>query len=57
MLAQQSIRKLNLTKRTFADVLDSASFAVFREDFQRGFGADGDHFKTDEEVTYAFESE
>lgn len=53
VLAQQSIRELNLTKRTFADVLDSVSFAVFREDFQRGFGADGDHLKTDEEVEYA----
>ena len=53
VLAQQSIRELNLTKRTFADVLDSATFAVFREDFQRGFGADGDHLKTDEEVAYA----
>lgn len=53
ILAQQSIRELNLTKRTFADVLDSVTFAVFREDFQRGFGADGDHLKTDAEVEYA----
>jgi len=53
VLAQQSIRELNLTGRTYADVLDSATFAVFREDFQRGFGADGDHLKTDEEVEYA----
>ncbi|MEN6595148.1 MAG: tagaturonate epimerase family protein, partial [Clostridiaceae bacterium] len=53
ILAQQSIRELNLTKRTFADVLDSVTFAVFREDFQRGFGADGDHLKTDTEVEYA----
>ena len=53
VLAQQSIRELTLTKRTFADVLDSATFAVFREDFQKGFGADGDHLKTDEEVAYA----
>lgn len=53
VLAQQSIRELNLTKRTFADVLDSATFAVFREDFQKGFGADGDHLKTDAEVEYA----
>lgn len=53
VLAQQSIRELNLTKRTFADVLDCATYAVFREDFQRGFGADGDHLKTDQEVAYA----
>ena len=53
VLAQQSIRELNLTNRSFADVLDAASYAVFREDFQRGFIADGDHLKTDEEVEYA----
>lgn len=52
-LAQQSIRELNLTGRTFDDVLDAATFAVFREDFQRGFIADGDHLKTDAEVEYA----
>ncbi len=53
ILAQQSIRELNLTGRTYADVLDCVTFAVFREDFQKGFGADGDHLKTDEEVEYA----
>ena len=53
IFAQQSIRELNLTGRTFEDVLDSASWAVFREDFTRGFGADGDHLKTFEEVEYA----
>ncbi len=56
ILAQQSIRELTLTKRTYTDVLDSATFAVFREDFQRGFGADGDHLKTEEEVRYALSS-
>lgn len=53
VFAQQSIRELNLTHRTFEDVLDCASFAVFREGFTRGFGADGDHLKTPEEVEYA----
>ena len=53
VLAQQSIRELNLTGRTFEDVLDCATFAVFRENFTRGFGADGDHLKTNEEVEYA----
>lgn len=55
-LAQQSIRELNLTGRTFDDVLDAATFGVFREDFQRGFIADGDHLKTDDEVEYALGS-
>jgi hypothetical protein len=53
VFAQQSIRELNLTNRTYEDVLDSASFAVFREDFQKGFGADGDHLKTVKDVEYA----
>ncbi len=49
VLAQQSIRELNLTGRTYNDVLDCVTFAVFREDFQRGFGADGDHLKQPQE--------
>jgi len=53
ILAQQSIRELTLTGRTFEDVLDRASFAVFREGFRRGFGADGDHLKKPDEVEYA----
>lgn len=53
VLAQQSIRELTLTGRTFGDVLDCATRAVFREDFRKGYGADGDHLKTDAEVEYA----
>jgi hypothetical protein len=53
VFAQQSIRELNLTDRTYEDVLDSASFAVFREDFQKAWGADGDHLKTVKDVEYA----
>ena len=53
IFAQQSIRELNLTGRTYDDVLDSVTFAVFREGFRRGFGADGDHLKRPEELEYA----
>ena len=53
IFAQQSIRELNLTGRTYEDVLDAVSFAVFREGFTRGFGADGDHLKTVKDVEYA----
>lgn len=53
VFAQQSIRELNLTNRTFEDVLDCASYAVFRENYTGGYGADGDHLKTPEEVRYA----
>lgn len=53
VLAQQSIRELNLTGRTYEDVLDAASFAVFREGYTKGFGADGDHLKTTKDIEYA----
>jgi len=53
IFAQQSIRELKLTNRTYEDVLDAATFAVFREGFKRGFGADGDHLKTAEDIEYA----
>ena len=53
IFAQQSIRELNLTSRTYEDVLDAASFAVFREGYKKGFGADGDHLKTEKDVEYA----
>ena len=53
IFAQQSIRELNLTHRTYEDVLDAVTFAVFREGFKSGFGADGDHLKTAKDVEYA----
>ena len=53
ILAQQSIRELNLTERTYEDVLDAASYYVFRDGYKDGFGADGDHLKKAEEIEYA----
>ena len=53
VLAQQSIRELNLTGRTYEDVLNAASWAVFQEGYRDGFGADGDHLKTHDEVDMA----
>lgn len=53
VLAQQSMRELNLTHRTFEDVLDCASFSVFREGYERGFGADADHLKKKEDIKAA----
>ncbi|MCL2343475.1 MAG: tagaturonate epimerase family protein [Firmicutes bacterium] len=46
VLAQQSMRELGLTSRTFADVIDAATFTVFRAGYESDFGADGDHLKT-----------
>lgn len=45
VLAQQSIRELDFTGRTFADVVADASWMVFQEGYEEGFGADGDHLK------------
>lgn len=53
VLAQQSMRELNLTGRNYDDVLAAAAFAVFQEGYKKGYGADGDHLKTASEVTYA----
>lgn len=53
VFAQQSIRELNFTHRTFDQVIDCAAFAVFQEGFTLGYGADGDHLKTGEEVAMA----
>lgn len=50
ILAQQSMRELNLTDRTYEDVLDSATFSVFRQGFRRGWGADGDHLKNADDI-------
>ncbi len=55
ILAQQSIRELNLTGRTYDDVLSAAVWAVLQEGYREGFGADGDHLKTADEVNMALE--
>jgi hypothetical protein len=55
IFAQQSIRELNFTNRTFNDVIDAASYAVFQEGYTYGFGADGDHLKKSEEIKKALE--
>ncbi|MCL2495249.1 MAG: tagaturonate epimerase family protein [Oscillospiraceae bacterium] len=55
VLAQQSIRELNLTGRTYQDVLAAAVWAVFQEGYRAGYGADGDHLKTREEVQMALD--
>jgi hypothetical protein len=56
VLAQQSVRELNLTGRSYSDVLDAASWAVFQESYERPWGADGDHLKTEEWVRTALKT-
>lgn len=55
ILAQQSMRELNLTHRTYEDVLDAAVWAVMKAGWRHGFGADGDHLKTVSQVQYALD--
>jgi tagaturonate epimerase len=53
VFAQQSIRELNLTGRNYKQVVADAAFGVFQEGFERGYGADGDHLKTIEDIDTA----
>lgn len=53
ILAQQSKRELDLTGRTYEQVLDDVCFAVFQEGYRGGFGADGDHLKKAEDIEEA----
>lgn len=46
VFAQQSVRELSQTHRSFQRVVDDAAFQVFRAGYRAGFGADGDHLKT-----------
>jgi hypothetical protein len=55
VLAQQSMRELKLTGRTYNDVLDAASWAVLRTGWKKGYGADGDHLKTKDEIRNALD--
>lgn len=55
VFAQQSKRELTLIGRTYKDILDCASFAVYREGWKSGYGADGDHLKTAEEIRAALD--
>ena len=50
ILAQQSKRELDFTGRTYRDVLDDVSFAVFQEGYKGDFGADGDHLKVEADI-------
>lgn len=56
VLAQQSIRELNLTGRNYRNVLSAAAWAVYQEGYTSGFGADGDHLKTPEEIKMALDN-
>jgi hypothetical protein len=50
IFAQQSIREMDRTGRSPQEVLDDATWGVFAEGWQEGFGADADHLKTAPDV-------
>lgn len=56
VLAQQSIREMNRTKRSPHEVLDDVSWAVFQEGYHGGFAADADHLKNEEDIAATFEA-
>jgi len=56
VLAQQSLRELSFTGRTYQDVVADASFGVFQEGFEHGYGADGDHLKNITSIDDALEA-
>ena len=53
VFAQQSIRELNLTNRTFMDVVSAATYGVFEVGYKGGYAADGDQLKLIKEIEYA----
>ena len=56
VLAQQSIRELTMTGRTFPQVVADAQFMVFEADYRDGYGADGDHLKTLADIDTALDA-
>ncbi|MBN2449016.1 MAG: tagaturonate epimerase family protein, partial [Lentisphaeria bacterium] len=56
VLAQQSIRELTLTGRTYENVVDDVTFLVLQEGYRDGYGADGDHLKTLADIDMAVDA-
>jgi len=56
MLAQQSAREIERTKRSFKEVIESASESAKTVGLTRPWGADGDHLRNEKEVAIAAES-
>jgi tagaturonate epimerase len=50
IFTQQSIREMTRTGRSAQQVMDDATWGVFAEGWQHGFGADADHLKTPADI-------
>ncbi|MCG8573078.1 MAG: tagaturonate epimerase family protein [Spirochaetes bacterium] len=57
ILAQQSMRELSFLNRTYQDVVMKTAFQVFQAGYENGYGADGDHLKTLEDIDTAINSD
>ncbi len=53
VLAQQSLRELDLKGRTYQDVIDGATWAVFNTGYEGDWATDGDHLKDADAVISA----
>lgn len=53
IFAQQSVRELSRTQRTFKDALESAVWGLFESGYDGTFGADADHVKQIEDLLKA----
>ena len=51
VFAQQSVRELEKTGRTFKDIVDAAAWNIFQEGYRGRWGADADHIKDKENFT------
>ncbi len=56
VLAQQSVRENKQTGRNYSGVVRDAAWAVFQENYDRGYGADGDHLQALEEIREALDA-
>lgn len=56
VFAQQSVRENGQTGRNFNEVIADAAWSVFQENYREGYGADGDHLKSMEEIKQALDS-
>jgi hypothetical protein len=56
VLAQQSVRENSRTGRNFKGMIRDAAWAVFQENYTDGYGADGDHLKSLDEVKAALDA-
>ncbi len=56
VLAQQSVRKNAQTGGNFFEGIQDVAWAVFQENYQRGYGAGADHLKSLQEVKSALDA-